>query len=93
MFSPSPISRSGRAPSNEAQVEVLQVAQPAVDELARPRRGADRVVAALDQGDRVAAARGVEGDAGAGDPAADHEHVERLARQRLEGRGARDHSR
>ncbi len=68
--------------AHQPEVEVLQVAQAAVHELARPRRGPDRVVPALDQRDRVPARGGVERDAGARDPAADHEHVERLAVQR-----------
>ena len=95
MFSPSPIRRSGRAPSkagtisgsgahqvrrergvdlaleqrlaHQPEVEVLQVAQAAVDELARARRGAGGEVGPLHQRDRVAARGGVERDAGAGD--------------------------
>ena len=77
--------------ADQPEVEVLQVAQPAVDELARARGGAARVVALLDQRDGVAAAGGVQRDAGAGDPAADDEHVERLVGQRGEGVGAREH--
>ena len=49
--------------ADQAEVEVLQVAQPAVDHLRGAARGADRVVVALDQRDRVAARGGVEGDA------------------------------
>ena len=75
--------------ADQPEVEVLQVAQPAVDELARARRRAARVVALLHQRDRVAAARGVERDPGAGDPAADDQHVERLVGQRGEGVVAR----
>jgi hypothetical protein len=79
--------------AHEAEVEVLQVAQTAVDELARPRRRAGRVVVALHERDAIAAGRGVEGDAGARDPAADHEHVERFTGQRVDGVGARQHVR
>ena len=77
--------------ADEAEVEVLQVAQAAVDELARARRGAGGVVGLLDQRDRVAARGGVERDAGAGDAAADDEHVELLGGQGVDGVGAREH--
>ena len=77
--------------AHEPEVEVLQVAQAAVHELARARGGADRVVAALDERDGVAARGCVERHPGAGDPAADHEHVERLAGERGEGVGAAQH--
>ena len=77
--------------ADQPEVERLQVAQPAVDELARARGGPARVVALLDERDGVAAARRVERDAGAGDPAADDEHVERLVGERGEGVGAREH--
>ena len=49
------------------------------------------VVAALQQGDRVAARGGVEGDAGAGDAAADHDDLEALAGDRLDCCGAGEH--
>ena len=64
--------------AHEAEVEVLQVAQAAVDELARAARGPRGVVGALEQRDAVAARGGVERDAGAGDPAADDDDVELL---------------
>ena len=78
--------------ADEPEVEVLQVAQAAVDELGR---AADEVpdgeVGALDQRDAVAARGGVERDAGAGDPAADHD-ARRTARRasaaRASARGA-----
>ena len=78
--------------AHEAQVEVLQVAQAAVDELARAARGAGGVVGLLDERDRVAARGRVERDAGAGDPAAHDHHVEALGAQRGYGVGAGDHS-
>ena len=53
--------------AHQAEVEVLQVAQPAVHELGRAAGGADRVVLALDQRDAVAARGRVERDARAGD--------------------------
>ena len=77
--------------AHEPEVEVLQVAQAAVDELGRARRRPAREVGALDQRDRVPARGGVQRDAGAGDPAADHEHVERLGRERGDGVGAGQH--
>ena len=77
--------------AHEPEVEVLEVAQAAVDELARARRGAGGVVGLLHQRDRVAARGGVERDAGAGDAAADHEHVERLGGEGGDGVRAREH--
>ena len=79
--------------ADEAEVEVLQVAQAAVDHLRGAARGADRVVAALEQRHRVAARGGVEGDAGAGDAAADHDDLEALAGDRLDRGGAGQHRR
>src|ERR1043165_2748591 len=54
---------------------VLEVAQAAVDELARLRRRARGVVALLEQRDLEAAQRSVARDARAGDAAADHDDV------------------
>ena len=48
------------------------------------------VVVALDQGDRVAARRGVERHPGAGDPAADHDDVEALSRRAPRVHSARE---
>ena len=62
--------------ADQPEVEVLEVAKAAVDELARPARRPAGVVATLEQGDAVAARRGVEGDAGAGDASADDGDVE-----------------
>ena len=73
---------------DEADVAVLQVAQAAVHELRALRRRAAGEVVALDQRGAQAAAGGVEGHPGAGDAAADHEHVERLGAQLLQRRGA-----
>ena len=77
--------------ADEPEVEVLQVAQTAVDELARARGGAGRVVGLLDQRHRVAARGGVERHARARDAAADHEHVERLGGEGGDGVRAREH--
>ena len=74
---------------HEGEVELVEVAQAAVDELGRPARGAAGPVAHLDDAGAQAARRGVQGDAGARHPAADDEDVEALRRaQLLEGSGA-----
>src|SRR6185503_16844929 len=75
-----------------AEVEVLQVAKSAVDELARASRRARGEVGLLDERDRVAAGGGVERDAGAGDPAADDDEIEALRTQGGDGDGASDHA-
>jgi hypothetical protein len=77
--------------ADEAEVEVLQVAETAVDHLRGAAGGADGVVAALEQGDRVAARSGVEGDAGAGDAAADDDDLEVPSGDLLDGAGAAQH--
>ena len=61
---------------HEAHVAVLQVAQAAVHELRALRRRAAGEVVPLDERGAQPAAGGIERHAGAGDPAADHEHVE-----------------
>jgi hypothetical protein len=72
--------------ADEAEVEVLEVAEPAVHHLRRPAGRPGGVVVALHQGDGVPARRGVEGDPRTGDPATDHDDVERLAAaHRLQG--------
>jgi hypothetical protein len=79
--------------ADEPEVEVLQVAQPAVDQLRRAAGGARREVGLLDQRDAVAARGGVEGDARAGDPPADDDDVEDLLGEGGDGVGAGDHVR
>ena len=64
---------------DEAEVEHLEVAQAAVDELARARAGAAGVVARLDEAGRETPRHGVERDAAADDAPADDEDVELLA--------------
>ena len=78
--------------ADQAEVEVLQVAQAAVDHLRGAAGGADGVVAALEQRHRVAARGGVEGDAGAGDPAADDDDLEALPGDRLDRRRPGQHA-
>ena len=70
--------------ADEAEVEALQVAQAAVDQLAGAAGGAGGEVALLDERHGEAATGGVERDAAARDAAADHEHVEHLGGQPLE---------
>ncbi len=79
--------------ADEPEVEVLQVAQAAVDELGRAARGAGGVVRALDERDAVAARGRVERDARARDAATDDDEVERLGGERFERVGAGDHRR
>ena len=64
--------------ADQAELSVLQVAQAAVHQPGRAARGAGREVVLLHQGHGQPARRGVQGDAGPGDPAADHQHVERV---------------
>ena len=71
---------------DEADVALLEVAQAAVDELGALRRRPAGEVVGLDEGGAQAAGGGVEGHPGAGDAAADDEHVERLGGQALEHR-------
>src|SRR5699024_3378387 len=52
-----------------------EVAQPAVGEFGTPTAGAGGEVTAFDEGDGQSPARGVEGDADAGEAAADDEDV------------------
>ena len=78
--------------AHEPEVEVLQVAQPSVDELARAAGGPRGEVGALEQRDAVAARGGVQRDARAGDAAADHDDIELVLRQRRESLAALDHA-
>ena len=57
---------------------MLEVAQPAMDQLARSRRGSRGEIALFDQTDRQTATSGIAGDPDAIDAAADHQHVENL---------------
>ena len=60
---------------HQAKLELLEVAQAAVDQLGRGRRSRAGKVAALDQQRRQAAAGGVARDAGAVDAAANDEEI------------------
>jgi hypothetical protein len=64
---------------HQREVELLEVAQPAVDQLARAARPARRVVAHLDEGDGQPAGRRVKRYAAAGNAAPhDDDDVEAL---------------
>jgi hypothetical protein len=69
---------------DETEVEHLEVAQPSVHELAGPARRARGEVACLDQADRQAAGRGVEGRATTHDATTDDQDVEGRGRHRVE---------
>ena len=64
--------------AHQPEVQLLQVAQPAVEELRRPARRARREVTGLDEGHLQPAGRGVERRPGADHAAADHDDVELL---------------
>ena len=68
---------------DQAEVEHLEVAQPAVDELAAAAAGAAGQVALLDQPGRQAAGHGVEGHPGADHSPADDQDVELLGGHRV----------
>jgi len=70
--------------AHQTQIEVLQIAQTSVYELAGAAGGARREVGSLDERDAVAATRGVQRDPGAGDAAADDEYVEVLMSEDLD---------
>ena len=61
---------------DQAELAMLQVAQAAVHQPGGTSRGPGREVVLLHQGHRQPARRGVQGDADAGDPAPDDQHVE-----------------
>ncbi len=61
--------------ADQAELEILQIAQAAVEQLGRGRGGALRQIALFGQGDGQAAPRGVARDAAAVDAAADDEKI------------------
>src|SRR2546430_2478294 len=90
--SPLSLSRTpalARCLAHKVEFVLLEVAQAAVDQPRRMRRRAAREVALVHHGGAKAAQRGVARDPGAGDAAADDQHVHRLGRHRREGLGAR----
>jgi hypothetical protein len=74
----------GECLAHQAQVELLQVAQAAVNQLARPRRRARAEVPRLDQAGREAPGDGIQGDTRSDDAAAHHQHLQFLASQGVE---------
>ena len=64
--------------AHELELKLLEIAQPAMDQLGRGRGGGRRVVALLGEHDFQPAARGVAGDGRAMDAAADDEKIEAL---------------
>ena len=70
---------------DQAEVEHLQVAQPAVHQLAGPAGRAGRPVPALEQADGQPAGRGVQRHAGTDDAAADHDDIELVELRRVQG--------
>ena len=74
------------------EIEHRQVAKASVDELGRPAAGPLREVTAFDQSGREPAGGRLEDHTGPGDPAADHQHIERAAAQPGEVRGADHHA-
>ncbi len=75
--------------AHQGNVELRQVADAAVEQFGRAAAGPAGEVGALDQPHAIAARHRVQGDARAGDPAADHQHVKRLMRHRLQVRAPR----
>ena len=73
---------------HQFDIQILQVSQPAVDQLAGAARGAGRPVPFLDQGHGEPATGCVEGDAAPGDAAAEHQHIKDLGAQTSQSRPA-----
>src|SRR5207248_4063135 len=69
---------------DEAELLLLEVAQPAVDELGGAGRRPGGEVTPFHKGRPQTPARGVEGDAGTGDAAANDEQVEGLGGEAVE---------
>ena len=78
----------GQVLVHQPELTLLQVADPAVDQLGGLGRRARSEVVLLDQRGAQAAAGGVQGHPGAGDAAPDDQDVEMLAGQALQRGGA-----
>jgi len=74
---------------HQAERPVLEVSQTAVDQARRPSARSAGEVGSLEQGGAEPAHRGVTRDAGAGDAAANDEHVDGRLRQFGESRRPR----
>jgi hypothetical protein len=83
-------SALGQRLVHQMQLELLQIAQTAVDQLAGPAGGAGGEVTGLDQGHLEAPGRGVDRSAGTGDATTDHQDVELLVTQPPQVGGAPD---
>ncbi len=70
---------------NQAELTKFKIAQTAVNQPAGPARGAVAQIALLDQAGAQAAQRGVAGDAGTVDAAADHDQVKMHITRRRSG--------
>ena len=62
--------------ANPGEVQVLEVADAAVDDLERVRRGLPSEISALEQGNRQAALRCIAGGRRAADPTTHHKEIE-----------------
>ena len=71
--------------AHQGEVQLLEVAQPPVEELGAARGRARGVVTLLDQQHAEATGGGVQRHARAGHTAADHQHVDGLVAQRVPG--------
>jgi hypothetical protein len=75
--------------AHQADFELLQVAEPAVDHLRRLAAATGGEVTFLDEGDGHSSQRGIPGDTGSGGAASYDRNVELFATEPLEVRGAR----
>ena len=74
---------------HQMQMPMLEIPDATVHEARRAARRSAREVVSLDECGAESAHRRVARDAGAGDPAADHEHVELLVRESCQAVNAR----
>ncbi len=64
--------------AHEGEIELLEIPEPAMDQLRGSARGSGGEVAFLDEAYTQPTRRGIESDPGPGDTAADHHEVEGL---------------
>ena len=74
--------------ADQPEIQLFEIAQPAVNQLAGPARGAGGEITRLKQRDRQSTAGRIQSGACADDTAADDDHVEGLRRHPFEGRRA-----
>jgi hypothetical protein len=70
---------------HQAEAALRQVSQPAVQQTARTAAGAESKIVLLDQPNPQPAHRGVSGDPGANNAAADDQNIEWLLFKELQG--------